>query len=73
MGDHPCARAAPALRSAESNKEARKYGHMTGGGWDWLWAVPMMLLWIVVLGGVVYGAARLAFRHEREAKQPLQR
>ena len=42
-------------------------------GWDWFWAVPMMLLWIVVLGGVIYAAVRLAFRHEHEAKHPLQR
>ena len=32
--------------------------HMDGG--DWFWAIPMMLLWIVVLGGVIYAAVRLA-------------
>ena len=29
-------------------------------GWDWFWMIPMMLLWVLVLGAVVYGAVRLA-------------
>jgi hypothetical protein len=29
-------------------------------GWDWFWMVPMMILWAVVIGAVVYGAVRLA-------------
>jgi len=40
------------------------YHHMDG--WDWTWAIPMMLLWIVVLGGVVYIAVRLAMQQERK-------
>ena len=39
-------------------------------GWDWFWMVPMMLLWIIVLGAVVYGAVRLALQHSRN--QPPQ-
>lgn len=41
------------------------YQHMYGydDGWAWFWMVPMMLLWLVVLGGVIYGAVRLALRH----------
>jgi hypothetical protein len=44
------------------------YHHMYGtqDGWDWFWMVPMMLLWIVVLGGVVYAAVRLAMQHDRQ-------
>lgn len=34
-----------------------------GSGWNWFWMVPMMLLWIVVLGFVIYGAVRLALQH----------
>lgn len=40
-------------------------------GWDWFWMVPMMLLWIVVLGGVVYAAVRLALTHN-QPKPPAQ-
>ena len=29
-------------------------------GWAWFWMVPMMFLWVVVLGAVVYAAVRLA-------------
>jgi hypothetical protein len=43
------------------------YHHMDG--WDWFWAVPMMLLWIAVLGVVVYAAVRLATQHSE--KPPL--
>jgi hypothetical protein len=47
------------------------YNHMNNG-WDWLWAAPMMLLWIAVLGAVVYGAVRLALQHSHQQKPPLQ-
>ena len=41
------------------------YHHMYGyhDGWDWFWMAPLMLLWVAVLGGVVYGAVRLALKH----------
>jgi hypothetical protein len=42
----------------------------TWNGWDWFWVVPMMLLWLVVLGGVVYAAVRLALQHSQ--KPPVQ-
>ncbi len=37
-----------------------------GNGWNWFWMVPMLLLWIPVLGGVVYGAVRLARQHSHK-------
>jgi hypothetical protein len=43
------------------------YNHMHGNGSDWFWMVPMMLLWIVVLGGVIYGAVRLALHHDKRS------
>jgi len=47
--------------------------HMYGNnGWDWFWMVPMMLLWIVVLGGGVYGAVRLAPQHSQQPKPPVE-
>jgi hypothetical protein len=30
--------------------------------WDWFWMAPMMLLWIIILGAVVYAAVRLAVK-----------
>ncbi len=45
------------------------YHHMYGNwdsGWDWLWMTLVMLGWLVVLGGVVYAAVRVAVSHERE-------
>jgi hypothetical protein len=39
-------------------------------GWDWFWMVPMMLLWIAVLGGVVYAAVRLAIKHGQHPPAP---
>ena len=36
-------------------------------GWDWFWMVPMMILWIIALGVVIYGAVRIALHHERSA------
>lgn len=32
-------------------------------GWNWFWMVPMMLLWLIVLGAVIYAAVRLANHH----------
>ena len=46
--------------------------HMYGdwnSGLDWLWITLMMLLWIAVVGGIVYAAVRLALDHQR--KPPL--
>jgi choline-glycine betaine transporter len=48
------------------------YHHMDNNGWDWFWMVPMMLLWIAVLGGVVYGAVRLGLKHSHQQQPPLQ-
>jgi choline-glycine betaine transporter len=31
-------------------------------GWAWFWMIPMMLVWVLVLGAVVYAAVRLANR-----------
>lgn len=42
------------------------YYHMNDGT-DWFWMLPMMLLWIAVLGGVVYGAVRIAIQHSHKA------
>ena len=36
--------------------------HQYMNAWDWFWMIPMMLLWIVALGAVVYTAVRLANR-----------
>jgi hypothetical protein len=30
--------------------------------WSWYWMFPMMLLWLIVLGAVIYAAVRLANR-----------
>jgi hypothetical protein len=46
--------------------------HMYGNwnsGWDWLWMTTMMVFWVVVLGGIVYAAVRLALQHQQ--KPPL--
>ncbi len=48
------------------------YDHMYGdwnSGWDWLWMSMMMFAWLVVLGGIVYAAVRLAHQHSK--KPPL--
>lgn len=34
------------------------YHHFDGAGWFWM--LPMMLIWVVVLGAVIYIAVRLA-------------
>ena len=54
------------------------YHHMYGSwgsGWDWLWMTFMVLLWLVVIGGVVYAAVRIALSHQhgdQHRQQPLQ-
>jgi hypothetical protein len=36
------------------------------GGWDWFWMIPMMLVWIVLIGSIVYAAVRLANRDSHQ-------
>lgn len=51
------------------------YHHMYGdwdSGWDWLWMTLTMLVGLVVLGGVVYAAVRLALQNQHQQKPPLQ-
>ncbi len=36
-------------------------------GWAWFWMIPMMLVWVLVLGAVIYAAVRLA---NRDTHQP---
>lgn len=49
------------------------YHHMNDwNGWNWFWMVPMMILWILVLGGVVYAAVRLALQHSHHSKPPVE-
>ncbi len=35
-------------------------------GWAWFWMIPMTLLWVLVLGAVVYAAVRLANRDSHQ-------
>jgi hypothetical protein len=44
------------------------YGHMTG--WGWLWMTVMPLVWIALLGAVIYGAVRLANRDSNQPRRP---
>jgi hypothetical protein len=37
-----------------------------GTGWDWLWMTFLMLLWLAVIGGVVYASVRIALSHQRD-------
>jgi hypothetical protein len=49
--------------------------HMYGSwdsSWDPLWMSLMVVLWIVVLGAVVYGAVRIAVHHERSGDSAAQ-
>jgi heme/copper-type cytochrome/quinol oxidase subunit 2 len=58
-----------------AQQEAPLYHHMYGdwgSGLDWLWMTLMMLVWLVVLGGIVYAAVRLALQHQHQQKPPLQ-
>ena len=43
--------------------------HYNADGWDFLWMIPMMLLWLALLGGVIYAAVRFAVHHQ--SKEPL--
>jgi hypothetical protein len=45
------------------------YNHMNDWA-DWFWMIPMMLFWIIVLGGVVYAAVRLAIDHSHRPPAP---
>ena len=40
-------------------------------GWEWFWMSFMMVFWIVVLGGVVYAAVKLASRPPTHPKRHL--
>ena len=40
--------------------------HDMNDGWNWFWMVPMMLIWIIVLGAVVYAAVRMALQHHEK-------
>ena len=44
------------------------YGHMTG--WGWLWMTLMPLVWIALLGAVIYVAVRLANRDSNRPRRP---
>jgi len=37
------------------------YNHMNDWA-DWFWMVPMMLLWLITIGAIIYIAVRLANR-----------
>jgi hypothetical protein len=37
--------------------------------WSWFWMFPMMLLWLIVLGAVIYAAVRLANRDSTSPSQ----
>jgi heme/copper-type cytochrome/quinol oxidase subunit 2 len=39
-------------------------------GWSWFWMSFMMVLWVVVLGAVVYAAVKLANRPPTSPKSP---
>ena len=45
------------------------YHHMYGSwnsGWDWSWMALMVLLWLAVIGGIVYAAVRLALQRQHK-------
>jgi hypothetical protein len=42
------------------------YQHMDG--YDWFWMIPMMFIWIAVLGGAIYLAVRLANEHSHRPR-----
>ncbi len=48
---------------SDKGGETTMYWH---DGWAWFWMVPMMFLWVVVLGAVVYAAVRLASHDSRQ-------
>jgi hypothetical protein len=37
--------------------------------YDWFWMMPMMLLWILVFGAVVYAAVRVALHDKRVTRR----
>ena len=45
-----------------SGKNERRFVVHWMDGWDWAWMSFMMVLWIVLLGAVVYIAVRLGNR-----------
>lgn len=52
------------------------YHHMYGSwssSWDWLWMTLMVLLWLVVVGGIVYAAVRLALSHQHQPRRGPER
>jgi hypothetical protein len=36
------------------------------GGWEWFWMIPMMLVWVILIGIVIYAAARVANRNSHQ-------
>ena len=38
-------------------------------GWGWFWMTFVTVFWVVILGVVVYVAARLAQQHERSRER----
>lgn len=42
--------------------------HVWMNGWDWVWMTLMMGFWVVLLGGVIFVAVRLAQRPPREGR-----
>lgn len=44
------------------------YGYMAG--WAWLWMTLMTLVWVAVLGAVIYVAVTLANRDSKSAQRP---
>jgi hypothetical protein len=60
----------PHLQDRFPNRRLPMYHNMNGA--NWFWIVPTMLLLIVVIGGVVYAAVRLALQHSHDQKPPLQ-
>ena len=49
-----------AQSGSSKKKEARHQVMYWSDAWAWFWMVPMMFLWALVLGAVVYAAVRLA-------------
>jgi hypothetical protein len=66
VGETRCRRLHAGLCSPQIlDRRLSVYEHMNDG-WYWLWMVPMLLLWLAVLGGVVYAAVRLALQHAQK-------
>lgn len=75
-GENACPSFGPCLRSRQLvDRRLAVYHHMYGNwgsAWDWLWMTFMVVLWLVVIGAIVYAAVRLAVQHEHQQKPPLQ-